>query len=53
MAKKGLRQIIKMRSTESKHMYLTTKNRRNDSGRIELRKFDPIVRRHVVYRESK
>ncbi|MFM7583699.1 MAG: 50S ribosomal protein L33, partial [Caldilinea sp.] len=30
-----------------------TKNRRNDSGRIELRKFDPIVRRHVVYRESK
>ena len=53
MAKKGPRQIIKMRSTESTHMYLTTKNRRNDSGRIELRKFDPIVRRHVVYRESK
>jgi large subunit ribosomal protein L33 len=53
MAKKGPRQIIKMRSTESSHMYLTTKNRRNDPSRIELRKFDPIVRRHVVYREAK
>jgi large subunit ribosomal protein L33 len=34
-------------------MYLTEKNRRNDTGRLELRKFDPIVRKHVVYRETK
>jgi large subunit ribosomal protein L33 len=53
MAKKGPRVLIKMRSTESSHMYLTEKNRRNDSGRLELRKYDPIVRRHVIYRESK
>ncbi|MBW7886515.1 MAG: 50S ribosomal protein L33, partial [Caldilineaceae bacterium] len=38
---------------ESSHMYLTTKNRRNDPNRLDLRKFDPIVRRHVVYREAK
>jgi large subunit ribosomal protein L33 len=38
MAKKGPRQNVKMRSTESSHMYLTTKNRRNDPARMELRK---------------
>ncbi|MCB0045666.1 MAG: 50S ribosomal protein L33 [Caldilineaceae bacterium] len=53
MAKKGPRVLVKMRSTESSHMYLTEKNRRNDPNRMELRKFDPIVRKHVVYRESK
>jgi large subunit ribosomal protein L33 len=53
MAKKGPRIIIKMRSTESSHMYLTEKNRRNDSGRLELKKFDPVLRKHVIYREAK
>lgn len=53
MAKKGPRVLIRMRSTESAHMYLTEKNRRNDTGRLELRKYDPIVRRHVIYREAK
>ena len=53
MAKKGPRVLIKMRSTESSHMYLTEKNRRNDTGRLELRKYDPVVRRHVIYRETK
>ena len=53
MAKKGPRQIVKMRSTESSHMYLTAKNRRNDPTRMELRKYDPTLRRHVVYRVSK
>lgn len=53
MAKKGPRVLIKLRSTESSHYYLTEKNRRNDSGRLELKKFDPVVRRHVIYREAK
>jgi large subunit ribosomal protein L33 len=53
MAKKGPRVLIKMRSTESSHMYLTEKNRRNDTGRMELKKYDPLLRRHVVYRETK
>jgi large subunit ribosomal protein L33 len=34
-------------------MYLTAKNRRNDPARMELRKYDPTLRRHVIYRESK
>lgn len=53
MAKKGPRVLVKLRSTESNHMYLTSKNRRNDNQRLELRKYDPVVRRHVLYRETK
>jgi large subunit ribosomal protein L33 len=53
MAKKGPRVIVKLRSTESAHIYLTEKNRRNDTGRLELRKFDPKLRKHVIFRETK
>ncbi len=53
MAKKGNRIVVKMRSTESGHMYITSKNRRNTTGRLELKKYDPILRKHVVYRETK
>lgn len=53
MAKKGVRVVIKMRSTESAHMYITEKNRRNNPQRLELKKYDPFVRRHVLYRETR
>lgn len=53
MAKKGPRVIIKLRSTESSHMYLSEKNRRNDTNRLELKRYDPTLRKHVVYRETK
>ncbi|RME63369.1 MAG: 50S ribosomal protein L33 [Caldilineae bacterium] len=53
MAKKGPRVLVKLRSTESNHMYLTTKNRRNDTQRLELRKYDPTLRKHVIYRETR
>jgi large subunit ribosomal protein L33 len=53
MAKKGPRVLVKMRSTESAHVYMTEKNRRNDPNRMEMRKFDPVMRKHVVYRETK
>lgn len=51
--KKGDRIVVKMRSSESGHVYLTEKNKRNDPGRLEMRKYDPTVRRHVVYRETR
>lgn len=51
--KKDIRIVIKLKSTESEHVYYTEKNRRNDPSRLELRKYDPIVRRHVLYRETK
>jgi large subunit ribosomal protein L33 len=53
MAKKGNRVLVKLRSTESGHMYYTQKNKRNDTNRIEFMKYDPIVRKHVLYRETK
>ncbi len=53
MAKKGNRIVVKMKSTESGHFYVTEKNRRNDTARLELKKYDPFVRRHVIYRETK
>jgi large subunit ribosomal protein L33 len=34
-------------------MYYTEKNRRNTTTRLELRKYDPIVRKHVIYKETK
>lgn len=51
--KRGDRVIIKLRSTESGHVYWSEKNRRNDQGRLELKKYDPVLRRHVLYREQR
>jgi len=53
MAKKENRVLVKLRSSESGHMYYTTKNRRTTTQRLELRKYDPLVRRHVIYKETK
>lgn len=35
------------------HFYTTDKNRRNTPHKLEFRKFDPVVRRHVIYKEAK
>ena len=53
MAKGGVRSSIKLRSTESSHFYSTTKNKRNTTARIQLKKYDPTLRRHVLYKEEK
>jgi large subunit ribosomal protein L33 len=48
------RPIIKLRSTEgSGFVYVTRKNKVNDRERIELRKFDPVLRRHVMFKEER
>ncbi len=49
-----MRDKIKLVSTAGTgHYYTTTKNKRTMEGKLELRKYDPVVRRHVVYREDK
>ena len=35
------------------HYYTTTKNKRLSPDKLELRKYDPVVRKHVIYREEK
>ena len=46
-------EIIRLKSTESGYCYTTHKNRKNDPDKFEMRKFDPIVRRHVIFKEAK
>ena len=55
MAKeKDVRPIIKMRSTAGTgYTYVTKKNRRNDPDRISLMKYEPVVRKHVEFREER
>ncbi|MFO7171564.1 MAG: 50S ribosomal protein L33 [Bacillota bacterium] len=54
MAAKGNRVIITMACSECKNRnYSTTKNRRNDPGRLELRKFCPTCGRHTLHRETR
>jgi large subunit ribosomal protein L33 len=52
MAKKGRAQV-KLRSTESAYMYTTTKNPKKHPERMELRKYDPMLKRHVNFKEEK
>jgi large subunit ribosomal protein L33 len=45
---------VKLRSTAGTgYTYITRKNRRNDPDRLTLRKYDPVVRRHVEFREER
>ncbi len=53
MAKPGNRVQVKLKSTESPHKYYTVKNKRNTTARIELRKYDPVLRKHVLYKEER
>ncbi len=51
MAKK--RENIRLKSTESDTVYTSTKNKTNTPGRIELKKYDPKLRKRVVFKETK
>ncbi|MEK7847501.1 MAG: 50S ribosomal protein L33 [Chloroflexota bacterium] len=55
MAKKAaVREIIYLACTQCQQRnYTSTKNRRNDSQRIELKKFCPRCRIHTLHRETK
>ncbi len=35
------------------HYYTTTKNKRTMEGKLELKKYDPVVRKHMIYKEAK
>ena len=45
--------VVTLRSSASGHTYTTEKNRRSNSARLELRKYDPLVQQRVLYRESR
>lgn len=54
MAAKGVREKIRLVSTAGTgHFYTTFKNRRNTTGKLEMKKYDPVMKKHVMYKESK
>ena len=42
-----------MSSAGTGHYYTTTKNRRLHPEKMEVKKYDPVVRKHVIYKEAK
>lgn len=46
--------LIKLVSTaDTGYYYVTKKNPRNTTEKLELRKYDPVVRKHVLFKEAK
>ncbi len=45
--------IIILRSTQSSYVYHTRKNRKQVERKIELKKYDPITRKHEIFKEAK
>jgi large subunit ribosomal protein L33 len=42
-----------MSSAGTGHYYTTTKNRRLHPEKMEVKKYDPTIRKHVIYKETK
>jgi ribosomal protein L33 len=40
-------------SANTGHFYTTDKNKKNTPGKMEIKKYDPVVRKHVMYKEGK
>ena len=54
MSRSTLRPVIKLRSTAGTgYTYVTRKSRRNDPDRLVIRKYDPVIGRHVEFREER
>lgn len=49
-----MRDKIKLESTAGTgHFYTTTKNKKTMPEKMEIKKFDPVARKHVTYKEGK
>ncbi|EKD51829.1 MAG: hypothetical protein ACD_62C00170G0003 [uncultured bacterium] len=55
MAKKTqAREIIKLESTaDTGYFYTTIKNKKNTTEKLKMNKYDPVVRKHVAFKETK
>jgi large subunit ribosomal protein L33 len=53
VAKKKVRQVVTLESTESSYRKTTVKNPRNTPNRLELNKYDPVARKHALFKEKK
>ena len=49
-----MRELIRLNSTAGTgHFYTTSKNKRTMPEKLEIRKYDPVIRKHVLYKEAK
>jgi large subunit ribosomal protein L33 len=53
MAKSARDKIKLVSSAGTGHFYTTTKNKKNTPGKMQMKKYDPRVRKHVMYKETK
>ena len=53
MAKSARDKIKLVSSAGTGHFYTTNKNKRNTPNKLEFMKFDPVARKHVLYKEAK
>ena len=54
MAGNSKRTIIQLESTAGTgYRYTVSKSKKRHPGRIEFRKYDPVVRKHVIFKETK
>lgn len=56
MAKKGHRTWVWMVAKDKKEStfrFQTERNKNNEEGKLEIRRFDPTVRKHVLFVETK
>jgi len=53
MAKSNTIQIRLVSTADTGYFYVTKKNARAQTGKMELRKYDPVVRKHVAFKEAK
>jgi len=40
-------------SADTGHFYTTDKNKKTTPDKMEIRKYDPVARKHVIYKEAK
>jgi len=49
-----MRELIRLNSSAGTgHFYTTSKNKRTKPDKMEIKKYDPVVRKHVMYKEGK
>ena len=53
MAKTNVVQIKLVSTADTGYFYVTKKNARTATGKLELNKYDPVVRKHVPFKEAK
>lgn len=53
MAKQATIMIKLVSTADTGYFYVTRKNPRTSTEKIELKKYDPVARKHVLFKESK